>query len=334
IIMGERKVPNKYIPPDFDPKKIPRLRKPNNQQKKIRFMLPVRIRCNTCGSYMSEGTEFNCREEEVINKTYLGIIIHRFYIKCTNCSAEVTIKTDSKNSGYTVESGAVGVYNGHEEEEKHEVAENALESLERRTKVSKRDIEVMAALDEMKSMKSRRASNVEEELLIKSIKFGKRTRIDEEKNYEVFDKEKKKPNRRVNGSYPIQISSVRIVSKKTAKLTRGLESLCHNYGSDSDEEKHATSDILAYLILADLVINTENLRRSNPGTSDSKCAASVRTVRLLAIKISNDLHGHDCQLKKDEASYLLIDSSRSLDSETQYFLSRKCARQRNHFLYL
>ncbi|CDY40168.1 BnaC04g13960D [Brassica napus] len=33
--MGERKVPNKYIPPDFDPKKIPRLRKPNNQQKKI-----------------------------------------------------------------------------------------------------------------------------------------------------------------------------------------------------------------------------------------------------------------------------------------------------------
>ncbi|CAN7104558.1 unnamed protein product [Brassica rapa subsp. narinosa] len=254
--MGERKVPNKYIPPDFDPKKIPRLRKPNNQQKKIRFMLPVRIRCNTCGSYMSEGTKFNCREEEVINETYLGIIIHRFYIKCTNCSAEVTIKTDSKNSGYTVESGAVGVYNGLEEEEKHDVAENALESLERRTKVSKREIEVMAALDEMKSMKSRRASvslesllealnrrkkqeeeNVEEELLIKSIKFGKRTRIDEEKNYEVFDKEKKKPNRRVNGSYPIQISSVRIVSKKTAKLTRGLESLCHNYGSDSDEEK-------------------------------------------------------------------------------------------------
>ncbi|XP_033148748.1 splicing factor YJU2 [Brassica rapa] len=256
-IMGERKVLNKYYSPDFDPKKIPRLRKPNNQQKKIRFMLPVRFRCNTCGAYMSEGTKFNCREEEVINETYLGIKIHRFYIKCTNCSAEITIKTDPKNSGYVVESGAIGPYNGHaeeEEEEKHEVAKNAFESLEKRTMVSKREIEVMAALDEMKSMKSRRASvslesllealnrrkkqeeeNVEEELLIKSIKFGKQTRIDEEKNDEVLDEKKtKKPKRRVNCTSPIQISSVRIVSIKTAK---GLESLCHNYGSDSDEEK-------------------------------------------------------------------------------------------------
>lgn len=68
--------------------------------------------------------------------------------------------------------------------------------------------------------------------------------------------------------------------------------------------------------LETLMASRETLK---PGTSDSKCAASVRTVRLLAIKISNDLHGHDCQLKKDEASYLLIDSSRSLDSERQYF---------------
>lgn len=166
--MGERKVLNKYYSPDFDPKKIPRLRKPNNQQKKIRFMLPVRFRCNTCGAYMSEGTKFNCREEEVINETYLGIKIHRFYIKCTNCSAEITIKTDPKNSGYVVESGAIGPYNGHaeeEEEEKHEVAKNAFESLEKRTMVSKREIEVMAALDEMKSMKSRRASVSLESLL-------------------------------------------------------------------------------------------------------------------------------------------------------------------------
>uniref|UniRef100_M4DPE7 Splicing factor YJU2 n=1 Tax=Brassica campestris TaxID=3711 RepID=M4DPE7_BRACM len=278
--MGERKVPNKYIPPDFDPKKILRLCKPNNQQKKIRFMLPVRIRCNTCGSYMSEGTKFNCREEEVINETYLGIIIHRFYIKCTNCSAEVTIKTDSKNSGYTVESGAVGVYNGLEEEEKHDVAENALESLEKRTKVSKREIEVMAALDEMKSMKSRRAS---------------RTRIDEEKNYEVFDKEKKKPNRRVNGTYPIQISSVRIVSKKTAKLTRGLESLCHNYGSDSDEEKHATFDILA-----DLIINIENLGDNKGQQVAVKVILKEKMKTAIAIedvsrevKILRALSGHD-----------------------------------------
>ncbi|CAF1829492.1 splicing factor YJU2-like [Brassica napus] len=254
--MGERKVLNKYYSPDFDPKKIPRLRKPNNQQKKIRFMLPVRVRCNTCGNYMSEGTKFNCREEQVMNEMYLGIKIHRFYIKCTKCSAEMTIKTDPKNSGYVVESGAIGPYNGHEEEdEKHEVAENALDSLEKRTKVSKREIEVMAALDEMKSMKSRRASvsvdsmlealnrrkeqeeeNVEEKFLIKSIKFGKRSTIDQEKNDEVLD-EKKKPKKRVCGTSTAHISSVRIVAKKTAELLRELEALCHNYGTNSDEEK-------------------------------------------------------------------------------------------------
>ncbi|AEE77779.1 putative protein [Arabidopsis thaliana] len=249
--MGERKNLNKYYPPDFDPKKIHRIKKPKNQQKKIRFMLPVRVRCNTCGNYMSEGTKFNCRQEDVITETYLGLKIHRFYIKCTKCLAELTIKTDPKNHSYTVESGASCLYNGHEdiEEEKKKKHENALESLENRTVVSKREIEVMASLDELKSMKSRRASlsvdymledlsrrkkqeeeNVEEELLIKSIKFGKRIRTDEEKkkNYEAFDekkKKKKKPKKRDSGT-------VCIISKKKT----GLESLYHNCDNDSDDE--------------------------------------------------------------------------------------------------
>ncbi|EOA25996.1 hypothetical protein CARUB_v10019391mg [Capsella rubella] len=233
--MGERKNLNKYYSPDFDPSKIPRLQKPKNQQKKIRFMLPVRVRCNTCGNYMSQGTKFNCREEDVINETHVGIEIFRFYIKCINCLAEVTIKTDPKNHGYTVESGATSLYNGHEVEEEKETEENALECLERRSVVSKREMEVKTTLDELKSMKSRRASvsvesmlealsrrrkqeeeNVEEELLIKSIKFGKRiTRVDDEeedKNYEVFDeKKKKKSNKRrdFGKSRTRQISCVR-----------------------------------------------------------------------------------------------------------------------------
>lgn len=248
---------NKYYPPSFDPKKIPPIQRPKNHQKKIRFMLPMLVRCTTCGNYMSQGTKFNSREEEVIGETYLGIKLFRFYIKCTNCSAEVTIRTDPKNTGYIAESGATCPYNEHEEEKKkkHEEREDALKSLEERTIVSKREIDVMAALDEMKSMKSRRASvnidsmlealrrrkkeeeeedNKKQELLIKSIKFGKRTRVDEEKNNEAFDE--KKPKRRECTKSSIQISSLRVIPKKTAKLPIGIESLCHNYGTDSDEE--------------------------------------------------------------------------------------------------
>jgi len=37
---------------------------------------------------------------------YYDIAIHRFYIRCTRCSAEITFKTDPKNTDYTCERGA------------------------------------------------------------------------------------------------------------------------------------------------------------------------------------------------------------------------------------
>ncbi|CAB4264794.1 unnamed protein product [Prunus armeniaca] len=79
--MEEHKVQNKYHARDLDPSKLPKGRKPKNQQKKVRMMLSMSIRCNTCGNYISEGTTFNSRKEDAVGENYLGEQILRFYFQ-------------------------------------------------------------------------------------------------------------------------------------------------------------------------------------------------------------------------------------------------------------
>ncbi|KAG6652701.1 hypothetical protein CIPAW_05G024500 [Carya illinoinensis] len=169
--MGERKVLNKYYPPDFDPSKLPRVRRPKNQQMKVRMMLPMSIRCNTCGNYIYKGTKFNSCKEDVIGETYLGIQIFRFYFKCTKCSAELAMKTDPKNSDYVVESGATRNFEPWREED------------ERTEPWIQREMDILAALDEMKSMKSRHAT-VSVDAMLEALQ---RTAGEKEKRLEEED---------------------------------------------------------------------------------------------------------------------------------------------------
>lgn len=113
----------------------------------------------------------------------------------------------------------------------------------------------MAALDEMKSMKTRRllvsvdsmfealsrrdkAKEVvkeEDAALIKSIRFGKQRGIAEE----VTDEEKKK-KRRMEAIYEKKpktkkLSCIITLKKKKKTTSLGLASLCHNYCIDEED---------------------------------------------------------------------------------------------------
>nr|XP_044991248.1 splicing factor YJU2 [Jaculus jaculus] len=165
--MSERKVLNKYYPPDFDPSKIPKLKLPKDRQYVVRLMAPFNMRCKTCGEYIYKGKKFNARKETVQNEVYLGLPIFRFYIKCTRCLAEITFKTDPENTDYTMEHGATRNFQAEkllEEEEKRvqkereeEELNNPMKVLENRTKDSKLEMEVLENLQELKELNQRQA---------------------------------------------------------------------------------------------------------------------------------------------------------------------------------
>lgn len=73
--MGERKVLNKYYPPDFDPSLIPRFRRQKNQQITVRMMLPMNVQCTSCGEFMYAGKKFNSKKECALGEDYLGILV-------------------------------------------------------------------------------------------------------------------------------------------------------------------------------------------------------------------------------------------------------------------
>lgn len=165
--MSERKVLNKYYPPDFDPSKIPKLKLPKDRQYVVRLMAPFNMRCKTCGEYIYKGKKFNARKETVQNELYLGLPIFRFYIKCTRCLAEITFKTDPENTDYAMEHGATRNFQAEkliEEEEKKiqqeredEELNNPMKVLENRTRDSKLEMEVLENLQELKELNQRQA---------------------------------------------------------------------------------------------------------------------------------------------------------------------------------
>ncbi|CAE6400533.1 unnamed protein product [Rhizoctonia solani] len=202
---------NKYYPPDFDPSKIPRRSGPKNSQQVVRLMAPFSMRCNTCGEFIYKGKKFNARKETVEGETYYGIRIFRFYIKCTLCSAEITFKTDPKNTDYLAEHGAQRNFepwreeSAVEEEDRlarlEEEENNPMKALENRTVDSKREMDI---LDALQDIRARNARN--ERVGVSDVEKALQARIEvdpEEEKRRIEDEEDEKLVREVFAKIPV-----------------------------------------------------------------------------------------------------------------------------------
>eukprot|EP00039_Didymoeca_costata_P030477 m.29789 g.29789 ORF g.29789 m.29789 type:complete len:305 (+) comp8136_c0_seq1:200-1114(+) len=197
--MADRKVLNKYYPPDFDPEMIPRRKMPKDRQYKVRLMAPFNMRCTTCGEYIYKGKKFNAVKETVLDQDYLGLPLFRFYIRCTLCAAEIAFRTDPENTDYKCEIGATRNFEGWRAEADPEFEDdpaetgdadeqNPMAALEERTKESKREMDILDALEEIKDSNSRKM-NVNLDDLIKAKQEAKEKLLKERKEKKAKEAE-------------------------------------------------------------------------------------------------------------------------------------------------
>lgn len=194
--MSERKVLNKYYPPDFDPAKLPKLQIEKNRQYVVRLMAPFTMRCLTCGNYIYKGKKFNSRKEDAVGEKYLGIQIYRFYIRCPQCLSEISFKTDPKNTDYAVENGAYRTFQAERiaeleeerlrEEKEEEEANNPMLALENRTKESRREMDVLDALEEIRDWNARNAHVKFDDLMERHLEAEQKTKEEEEREDEAL----------------------------------------------------------------------------------------------------------------------------------------------------
>ncbi|XP_031833994.1 splicing factor YJU2 [Nomia melanderi] len=294
--MSERKVLNKYYPPDFDPSKIPRMKLARNRQYTVRLMAPFNMRCKTCGEYIYKGKKFNARKEDVEGDDYLGIRIYRFYIKCTRCLQEISFKTDPKNTDYEIEAGATRNFMAlklaeeqaqrEEDEEKEEEATNPMKLLEKRTLQSKQELELLESLEELKDL-NRRQQTIDYDQMLEQ--FDTETaKLRTEKEQEEYDEEyiksvfgKKQTNGVVVEEEIVELDEQERNEppKKIMKTSKKKE----NSGSISrTEEKNAKSS-------QSTKISDTSLWSKNVGPSSSKknILAIVKRKTNLGVKVNS-----------------------------------------------
>lgn len=151
---------------------------------------------------MGRGKKFNSRKEMCEGDTYMGIRRFRFIIKCSVCSAQISFKTDPKNSDYEMEYGATRNFEVwkdneaalEEDQRKRQEEEemDAMKALENRTLDSKNEMDILDALDETLAINRRHQRVDTDAILSKRNDVTSSLTIDDEMMVEAFKAQRKR----------------------------------------------------------------------------------------------------------------------------------------------
>lgn len=308
--MAERKVLVKYYPPDFNPERLIRNQKQTDRQDNVRMMLPFSLKCYTCGNYLYIGTKFNMRKE-TCDEEYLGIPIYRFYMKCTYCYSEITIKTDPKNHDYVCEHGGSRNYEAWRDarEAEHRMAAiredeekgNAMKFLENRTKDSKREMDILDALDEIRNM-SRQNAKVTPDQLFEYLTKRDANNLNEEEEKALMERFRQKRL---------------IEAAKKAPEEEELEMLGPQVQQDSEKRKNIEGKLSQFgeqlwtlhtkVILKKKVTDPEPIAKTNSEAEEKRLAAYKFPPKAAFCDYSDD----EEEVEKDEKK---VDPSEDKDS--------------------
>lgn len=323
--MSERKVLNKYYPPDFDASKLPRVKRDKNRQFTIRLMAPFNMRCKTCGEYIYRGKKFNARKEDVIGKLHLGIQIYRFYIKCTKCLAEITFLTDPENQDYEMENGAMRNFESirlaekqaevEAKQKKDEEENNPMKILENRTRDSRREMAVLETLEDLRELNAANAGVDPKILITAEEEYSRQLELlqkqeDEEEIKRMFSKEKSdsdflvpelinqdtKTKRNSEHSTESNLSKkikVEPNEKPESKLTPTMQLLSKNSNNTSHTQVQTSSTQLTKNNLnsfikkkADTILSNNSNEKLAPTASSSLNIAEKSTASLQSLMSS------------------------------------------------
>ncbi len=166
---------NFAIDPTFDPARMPKGKRKALNSCEVTMMMPFSVQCDTCSAFIYKGKKLNSTKEDILGGNYKGIKLIRFTMKCSTCNGKFCIRTDPEHMDYAVEKGVQrnfepwrqneaviqAALTKRAEDEKYD----AMRALENRTLDSKRQMDQLDALEELKSIRATQAGMTPEDLI-------------------------------------------------------------------------------------------------------------------------------------------------------------------------